>query len=207
MIGYTRPLKDELCNIFHKSNAQTQKRTSQTTAPGLLPSADEDTYDPLMAIETAVDQTPLQSIVACRETEERNDEPSCKMHRLGKPVHEGLGVARFGNDKTVASIRRGHHLTDLKLSPKSDIMTIVATSMHMMRRNNVNAITSVDDAGIGASVTTRTHRLATPNPANTNGGKPPNQQHNIKKENNRISSPIKDTFAKLSGTVMMCDDS
>lgn len=96
-----------------------------------------------MAIETAVDQTLHLGVVACCEPEGRNDEPSDTMRGLCNPAHECFDAARFGNDATVACIRRWNHLTDLKVSPASDVMTIAATAMFMMRRSNADAA-SVD---------------------------------------------------------------
>lgn len=102
-----------------------------------------DENDEASTLHTAVDQTLHPGVVACYEPEGRNDEPSDTMRGLCNPAHECFGTARFGSDATVACILRGNHLPDLKVSPASDVMTIAATAMFMMRRSNADAA-SVD---------------------------------------------------------------
>ena len=184
----TRQVRQILCrNIGHARRefakdmtptahiTQTQhSMTFHTPAPGQLPYASDDALISLMAIENAVDQAPTPSIVACRGSEGRNDDTSTLMRGPGDPVHEGIGVARFGNDcTTVASIVLGRHLTDLTLSLASDIMTAGATAAAVMQRATLTP-RALTEVGIGAGVTRRTHQLGTPNTTPMKGTKTPN---------------------------------
>ena len=70
----------------------------------------------------------------------------------------GLDVARFGNNRTVACIRKGDTVTELVTLPKADIMATTGYAIDVAQRHNVNAI-NVDEVGIGAGVLDRLREL------------------------------------------------
>ena len=232
MIGNPQSLKGTFYNAFHKDRAQWKnfhisafdtpnftKSIDDEPTPGLtspywedemrqkwgvestayqirvlgqFPSADDDALIPLTAIENAVKRHQNQSNA---DIEERNAE--------NMPTNMGLDVARFGNDSTVACIRRGDYVTALKVFPKSDTMTTTGTAIDMARKNGVDTI-FVDEVGIGAGVIDRMCELGVSNPIGVNGGKSANQKEKYLNKRAEIYDALRTRF--LQGDIAIPED-
>ena len=70
----------------------------------------------------------------------------------------GLDVARFGDDQTVAIVRRGNSVLDLVSHRKSDLMHTTGRTLEIARNHNVNTI-NVDEVGLGSAVVDRIREL------------------------------------------------
>ncbi len=110
----------------------------QVRVLGQFPDAADDTLIPLKLIEEAVD----------RKFDYGHDE---------EPVM-GLDVARFGNDQTVAIVRRGPEVLELAEHRKADLMHTVGRAVEIARSNGVKTIYA-DDVGMGGGVVDRIDEL------------------------------------------------
>lgn len=171
-----------------------QSSAYQIRVLGQFPSADDDALIPLMAIENAVYRYQNQN---------NNDNDIEKRNAENMQTYMGLDVARFGNDNTVACIRRGNQVTDLKTFPKSDIMTTTGTAINMMRENNVDTI-FIDEVGIGAGIIDRMHELGIKNSIGINGGKAAIQKEKYLNKRTEIYDALRSRF--LQDDIQIPDD-
>ena len=105
---------------------------------GEFPNEADDTLIALRLIEAAVD----------REVYEIG----------GDDVVMGVDVARFGNDQTVAIVRRGSEVLDITSFGKSDLMQTTGRVLDMARRYGVKTM-HVDEVGVGSGVLDRAREL------------------------------------------------
>ena len=71
----------------------------------------------------------------------------------------GLDIERFGDDRSVACIRRGPAVIGLWVFPSSDVMTTTGRALDLARVHKVVKI-NVDEVGLGAGVLDRMRELA-----------------------------------------------
>ncbi len=122
----------------------TQSATYQVRVLGDFPATATDTLIHLTQIEAAVNRT-------FDDDDDASEAPR-------PPAVMGLDVARFGDDRSVACIRRGATIIDLVTMPARDIMTTTGHALDLARRHAVCQI-NVDEVGIGAGVLDRMHEL------------------------------------------------
>ena len=70
----------------------------------------------------------------------------------------GLDVARFGDDQTVAIVRRGNSVLDLVAHRKSDLMNTTGRTLEIARKHNAQTI-NIDEVGLGSAVVDRIQEL------------------------------------------------
>ena len=70
----------------------------------------------------------------------------------------GLDVARFGDDQTVAIVRRGPAVVELAAHRKSDLMHTTGRALEIGRTHNIKTI-NVDEVGLGSAVVDRIEEL------------------------------------------------
>ena len=81
----------------------------------------------------------------------------------------GVDVARYGNDQTVAIVRRGSSVVDMLAFGRSDLMGTTGRVIEMARRQGVKAM-YVDEVGLGAGVVDRARELGSVRTLGINGG-------------------------------------
>ncbi len=121
--------------------AKTRGRNSaayQVRILGEFPSEHDDTLIPLRQIEAAIGRHV-----------EINDEEEAVM---------GLDIARFGDSKTVAVVRKGARLLRLYEFRRSDLMQTTGTALDIARRHNVQTV-YIDEVGMGAGVLDRFNEI------------------------------------------------
>lgn len=130
---------------------QRGKRSAayQTRILGDFPSEADDTLIPLKLIEEAVD----------REFSSIGDSDAIM----------GLDIARFGDNQTVAVIRRGQQVVELNAFPKSNLMETTGRALDLARRYGVKKIV-VDEVGMGAGVLDRLKEIDEIETIGFNGG-------------------------------------
>ena len=129
----TRPWADEVLNQHGDASSAYQVRVL-----GQFPDAADDTLISLKSIEQAIQRT----------FDYGHDEG---------PVM-GLDVARFGNDQTVAIVRRGPRVIDLVAHRKADLMHTTGRAIEIAQSHRVKKI-FVDDIGLGGGVVDRINEL------------------------------------------------
>ena len=110
----------------------------QVRVLGQFPDAADDTLISLKSIEQAIR----------RDFDFGHDD---------EPVM-GLDVARFGNDQTVAIVRRGPKVIDLVALRKADLMHTTGRAIEIAHAHGVKKI-FVDDIGLGGGVVDRINEL------------------------------------------------
>ncbi len=105
---------------------------------GQFPDAADDTLIPLKLIEEAIH----------RSFDYGHDE---------EPVM-GLDVARFGNDQTVAIVRKGPAVLELVAHRRADLMHTVGRAIEIAQSHGVKSM-YVDDIGMGGGVVDRINEL------------------------------------------------
>ena len=105
---------------------------------GEFPDEADDTLIPLKHIENAVDKL-FKDI----------DQHEAEM---------GLDVARFGDDQTVAIVRRGNSVVELADHRKSDLMHTTGKTLETARAHGASII-NVDEVGLGSGVVDRIREL------------------------------------------------
>lgn len=107
---------------------------------GEFPKAEADAFIPLELVELAA---------------------GAKVEPLGRELHLGVDVARFGDDETVIAPRVGMKVFKLHAYHKQDTMVtagrVIALAKRMMRENSQlrTVEIKVDDSGVGGGVTDR----------------------------------------------------
>ena len=81
----------------------------------------------------------------------------------------GVDVARFGNNQTVAVVRRGSSVVDMLAFGRSDLMGTTGRVMDLARRHGVKTM-HVDEVGLGAGVVDRARELDSVRTIGVNGG-------------------------------------
>ena len=127
-----------------------QSATYQVRVLGDFPATATDTLIPLTHIEAAVGRRLLDT----------------KDHETVM----GLDVARFGDDRTVACLRRGPTVIGLWVFPSSDIMATTGRALDLARQHSVDTI-NVDEVGLGAGLLDRMHEIGEFETVGINGGR------------------------------------
>ncbi len=149
--GTTTEWAKSVLDLKGKRSASYQIRVQ-----GEFPDEADDTLIPLHHIENAVDRL-----------FEDLDQHEAVM---------GLDVARFGDDQTVAIVRRGNAVVDLVSHRKSDLMNTTGRALEIGRNHDVKTI-NVDEVGLGSAVVDRIAELTKSkevtgiNAVGVNGGK------------------------------------
>lgn len=165
------------------------RRWGRNSAPyqvrvlGEFPSQATDTLIPLIQIESAVgrDFGDLSSLEAVM----------------------GLDVARFGDDRSVACVRRGPEVIELSVFPSSDVMTTAGRALNLAREHSVRQI-HVDEVGLGAGLLDRLREIGEIEAIGVNGGskaRKPERYLNLRAE---MFDGLKDRFR--DGDISICDD-
>ena len=81
----------------------------------------------------------------------------------------GVDVARYGNDQTVAIVRRGSSVVDMLSFGRSDLMGTTGRVIDLARRHGVKTM-HVDEVGLGAGVVDRARELNSVQTIGVNGG-------------------------------------
>ena len=106
---------------------------------GEFPDEADDTLIPLKHIENAIEKI-FEDI----------DQHEAEM---------GLDVARFGDDQTVAIVRRGNSVVELTSHRKSDLMHTTGKTLEIARNHNVKTI-NIDEVGLGSAIVDRIQELS-----------------------------------------------
>ncbi len=144
---------------------------------GDFPSEADDTLISLKLIEEAIDR--------------RFDEI------VDSDAVMGLDIARYGDDQTVAVIRRGQQVVELKAFPKSNLMETTGRALNLARRYGVKKIV-VDEVGIGAGVLDRLNEVGKIETIGFNGGKKSEDPGNYRDLRAEAFDKLKDRFAEQS---------
>ncbi|MXX93475.1 MAG: hypothetical protein F4Y63_08545 [Chloroflexi bacterium] len=129
----TRPWADDVLKQHGDTSSAYQVRVL-----GQFPDAADDTLISLKSIEEAINRSFDYG---------HDDEPVM-----------GLDVARFGNDQTVAIVRRGPEVIQLAAHRKTDLMHTTGRAIEIAQSHGVKTI-FVDDIGLGGGVTDRINEL------------------------------------------------
>ena len=105
---------------------------------GEFPDEADDTLIPLKHIENAVEKI-FEDI----------DQHEAEM---------GLDVARFGDDQTVAIVRRGNSVVELASHRKSDLMHTTGKTLEIAQNHDVKTI-NIDEVGLGSAIVDRIQEL------------------------------------------------
>ena len=116
---------------------------------GEFPDEADDTLIPLKHIENAVEKF-------FQHTDDNQQDVEAEM---------GLDVARFGDDQTVAIVRRGNSVIDLVSHRKSDLMNTTGKTLEIAKKHDVNTI-NIDEVGLGSAVVDRIQELKRSNEVN-----------------------------------------
>ncbi len=81
----------------------------------------------------------------------------------------GVDVARYGNNQTVAIVRRGSSVVDMLSFGRSDLMNTTGRVIDLARRHDVKRM-HVDVVGLGAGVVDRARELNSVRTIGVNGG-------------------------------------
>lgn len=140
----TKEWVNEIANFAGEENSKYQIHVL-----GEFPSQADDTLIPLKWIEQATDRH--------FNTDDEHD------------AVMGLDVARFGDAKTVAIVRRGAQVVELREFPSAELMETTGRAQDLAREHHVKTI-FVDQVGIGAGVEDRLKELDTTPVVGVNGG-------------------------------------
>lgn len=155
---------------------------------GEFPSAATDTLIPLRDIEAAVG----------REFDEDDDVDLSR-----DEVIMGLDVARFGDDRSVACIRRGPKVIGLWVFPSSDVMTTTGRALELARVHKVVRI-NVDEVGLGAGVLDRMREIGDVEAEGINGGRKARESERYANLRAEMFDDLRQRFQ--SGDISICDD-
>ena len=122
---------------------------------GEYPREAVDTLISLKSIEAAVNRT-------------IEDEDASSHHEIVM----GLDVARYGNDKTVAALRKGDEVVGIQAYSKTNLMNTTGRVIDLARKHGVKTV-YVDEVGLGAGVLDRLKEIGTLKAVGINGGKRP----------------------------------
>ena len=155
---------------------QRGKRSSayQIRVLGDFPSEADDTLIPLRLIEEAID----------RKFSEVADSDAVM----------GLDIARYGDDQTVAAIRRGQQVVELKAFPRSNLMETTGRALDLARRHSVKKIV-VDEVGIGSGVLDRLNEIGEIETIGFNGGRKAQNTDRYRNLRAEAFDKLKDRFA------------
>lgn len=140
----TKEWADEIASFAGEENSKYQIHVL-----GEFPSQADDTLIPLKWIEQATDRQ--------FDTDDEND------------TVMGLDVARFGDAKTVAIVRRGPQILELREFPSAELMQTTGRAQELAREHHVKTI-FVDEVGIGAGVADRLKEIDNTRIIGVNGG-------------------------------------
>ena len=150
---------------------------------GEFPSTATDTLIPLKHIEEAVG----------RELADAS----------GDDAIMGLDIARFGDDRSVACIRRGPAVVGLWVFPSSDVMTTTGRALDLARVHEVVKI-NVDEVGLGAGVLDRMQEIGSVEAEGINGGRKANEPERYANLRAEMFDDLRLRFQ--SGEISICDD-
>ena len=140
----TKEWADEIANFIGKESSRYQIRVL-----GEFPSQAYDTLIPLKWIQKAAN---------------RRLDPADEHDNV-----MGLDVARFGDSKTIAIVRRGAQVLELREFPPAELMETTGRAQELARRHNVKTI-FVDQVGIGAGVADRLNEIGATRIVGVNAG-------------------------------------
>ena len=106
-------------------------RIVRVRADGEFPRADDDTLIPLDLVEAAISQ-------------ERHSGP-------GQQRRLGVDVARYGDDRTVFTLRAGPNVERIRIEAKLSVMEIAGIAVNLIKQWKAHAV-FVDVIGIGSGV-------------------------------------------------------
>ncbi len=151
---------------------------------GEFPSEADDTLISLRLIEAAVE----------RELVDVED----------RELVMGVDVARYGDNQTVAIVRRGPEVLEINAFGRSDLMRTTGRVMDVARRHKVKKL-HVDEVGVGAGVVDRAKELDGVTAIGVNGGnraRDPEKYLNVRAE---MFEGLRQRFA--DGDIRIPDDS
>ena len=149
----------------------------QTRVLGDFPSEADDTLISLRLIEEAVE----------RQFADITDSDAIM----------GLDIARFGDDQTVAVVRRGQRVVKLEAFPKSNLMETTGRALDLARRYGVEKIV-VDEVGLGSGVLDRLNEIGEIEAIGVNGGKNADDTDHYRNLRAQMFDQLKERFVDRS---------
>ena len=116
----------------------------------------------------------------------------------------GVDVARFGDNQTVAVVRRGSAVIDMLAFGRSDLMGTTGRVIDMARRHGVKAM-HVDEVGLGAAVVDRARELDSVRTIGVNGGSKASDSERYLNLRAEMYDGLRQRFA--DGDISIPDDS
>ena len=116
----------------------------------------------------------------------------------------GVDVARFGDNQTVAVVRRGSAVIDMLAFGRSDLMGTTGRVMDMARRHDVKVM-HVDEVGLGAAVVDRAGELDSVRTIGVNGGSKASDSERYLNLRAEMYDGLRQRFA--DGDISIPDDS
>lgn len=123
---------------------------------------------------------------------------------LGGDAVMGVDVARYGNNQTVAVVRRGSSVVDMVSFGRSDLMGTTGRVMDLARKHDVKTI-HVDEVGLGAGVVDRARELGSVRTIGVNVGKKASDVNRYLNLRAEIYDGLRQRFA--DGDISIPDDS
>ncbi len=121
----------------------------------------------------------------------------------GEPPIMGLDIARYGNDRSVACVRRGPMVVEMSVFPSADTMATTGFALDFARKHNVARI-YVDEVGVGAGVLDRMRELREFEAIGINGGHRSREPKNFLNLRAEFFSHLRDRFQ--TGDIAINDD-
>ena len=116
----------------------------------------------------------------------------------------GVDVARFGNNQTVAIVRRGSSVVDMLSFGRSDLMGTTGRVIDLTRRHDVKRM-HVDVVGLGAGVVDRARELNSVRTIGVNGGSKASDSERYLNLRAEMYDGLRQRFA--DGDISIPDDS
>ena len=116
----------------------------------------------------------------------------------------GVDVARFGDNQTVAVVRRGSAVIDMLAFGRSDLMGTTGRVIDMARRHDVKVM-HVDEVGLGAAVVDRAGELDSVRTIGVNGGSKASDSERYLNLRAEMYDGLRQRFA--DGDISIPDDS
>ena len=115
----------------------------------------------------------------------------------------GVDVARFGNDQTVAVVRRGPRVVEMVAFRRSDLMQTTGRILDMAHSRKVKTI-YIDEVGLGAAVLDRLKELKIKDVYGINGGNRARQKERFYNQRAEMFDGLRQRFA--DGDISIPDD-
>ena len=163
----------------------------QTRVLGNFPTQEEDSLIPLAWIEAAVAR---HATAGCA--------PGAGGHPVGE-VEIGVDLARYGECESVACVRRGITVVELRVWKKEDLMQSAGRVVELVRRHRPVWV-KVDVVGLGAGVVDRLHELGIAGVIGVNGAERPREPERFASLRAEIYFALRDRFSE--GTIAIPAD-